>query len=84
MTLRVILQIVPFGDESQVREIGRLNISNVSHKENKGITKEVGMNRYVVEVDDYKNYTEETPRVYHYRDQGAWKLVQIALNKLKL
>ena len=28
MTLRVILQIVPFGDESQIREIGRLNISN--------------------------------------------------------
>lgn len=87
MTLRVILQIVPFGDESQIKEIGRLNISNVSHKEGRGVAEYPDGShddRYVIEVNDYKNYNDKTPRVFHKRSQGAWKLVQIALNKLKL
>ena len=87
MTLRVILQIVPFGDESQVREIGRLNISNVSWREGLSLATNIDGShddRYLIEVNDYNNHTKETPRIYHNRKHGVWELVRKAMNELKL
>ena len=78
MVLRVRLEIVPFGDETAIREIGRLDIFNAGH----------------VDAGDLCAYgaIELTPksgglhldRVYHYRNDGAWKLVSIILNELEV
>lgn len=63
MTLRVIVQIVPFGDESRVRELGRLNISN--------ITEPSAANEYGAVAD----YVVRG----HRRSDGFWALVRSAL-----
>ncbi len=77
MTLRVILQVVPFGDEDKVREIGRLDIFN------KGEFSE-GFHRYGV-IDFTPNqegmFNEE---IYHERKNGPWILVAKALNRLDI
>lgn len=73
MTLRVIIQIVPYGVEENAREIERLNISNI----------EVGfLSNYVIEHNEYKNYNDETPRVKHQRTDGALTLVRKAIEVL--
>src|SRR5882724_8245674 len=73
MTLRVILQIVPMGDETNSREIGRLDIFN------KGAI-EFGHCEYgVIDLTPKQEGLYELP-VIHRRDLGAWKLVSKVLN----
>ena len=70
MTLRVTVEIVPFGEEDQKYEIGRLHISNY------GPTNELDGN--------YWYHVHEAPMdkpIKHYRDDGAWVLIQKAINK---
>lgn len=79
MTLRVIVQIVPFGDESKAYTIETLNISNVTLLE--GLS-DTGKDKYVIEHNEYKTYNNYTPRVYHDRSDGALRLVELALKRL--
>lgn len=79
MTLRMVLEIIPFGDETRARTIETLNISNVSFREGPGPN---GEDVYVVEHNSYKNYNDNTPRVFHRREDGAMKLVEKALNNV--
>ena len=77
MTLRVILQVVPYGDEDKTYEIGRLDIFN------KGPTG-FGADTYTYGVinltkDDAGLYTDE---VWHTRSEGAWTLVYEVLENL--
>lgn len=79
MTLRIELSIIPFGIEEEKRIIEVLNISNVSFDE--GIT-ETGENTYVIEHNNYKNYGELTPRVFHKRSDSALTLLRKSLEVL--
>lgn len=63
MTLRVIVQVVPFGDESRVREVGRLNISNITVPEPSN--EHGAIADYIVRG--------------HRRSDGFWALVRTAL-----
>lgn len=83
MTLRVKLEIVPFGVEEKAYEIGRLDIFN------KGPT--LGqwnaastLYRYGT-IDLTKNqeglYDKE---VFHHREDGAWQLVKKAIHEYDL
>lgn len=78
MTLRVILQIVPHGDETKVREIGRLDIFN------KGQLEGFGEPVCAYGVIDFTPEQEGmfTETVIHARANGAWTLVQRVLNSL--
>ena len=80
MTLRIQVSIVPFGDETKKREILTLNISNVTHKDGRGPN---GEDTYIIEKNDYKNYTDQTPRLHHHRDDGFEALVIAALEKVR-
>lgn len=64
MTLRVIVQIVPAGDEVHAREIGRMNISNITIPRDENENGEVS--DYVVRG--------------HRRKAGFWELIRKALN----
>ncbi len=81
MVLRVILQIVPHGDEESVREIGRLDIFN------KGpavpAIKSPPHKYGVIDLtkDQEGLYSEE---IIHYRVDGAWFLVGKALEQLDI
>lgn len=79
MTLRVTVEIIPHGREDKARTIDVLNISNVTWSENYGPD---GKDTYVIERNDYKNYTKETPRCHHNRNLGALALVATAINSL--
>lgn len=76
MVLRVILQVVPFGDETKMREIGRLDIFN------KG---------YINEACEYGAIDLSPNRaglyqdnIIHFRKDGAWELVRNALETLEI
>ena len=75
MTLRVILQVVPFGDEDRAYEIGRLDIFN------KGAINSA----HEYGVIDWSNkpgmYTDT---VIHFRQDGAWELVRNAIETLEI
>lgn len=75
MTMRVEISIIPLGDESRKRVIETFNISNITFEE--GPLN--GKDHYVVEHNDYKNYSSSTPRVEHRRSDGAIQLVIKAL-----
>jgi hypothetical protein len=77
MTLRVRISIVPFGDETQEREIHQINISNL------GSVNEFRTEfcKYGVELNKYKT-GEYDALVKHWRDDGAIYLVNTALEKL--
>jgi hypothetical protein len=78
MVLRVILQIVPHGDEDNIREIGRLDIFNKGH----------------TEFEDECEYgaIDLTPKqegmftktVYHKRQHGPWQLVWRIIEELDI
>jgi hypothetical protein len=78
MTLRVTLEIVPFGDETKKRTIRQLDIFNMGQVP--------GSNNYeygVIDIDPEKNtggLYQET--VYHLRDHGASALVSKVLRYL--
>lgn len=73
MTLRVKIEIVPFGEEEKVREIRRFNISNLGDYE-------LGVSFYGVEVDKYKSH-EYDFTVTHKRSDGAEALVNKVLER---
>lgn len=76
MTLRVKLEIVPFGVEEKAREIGRLDIFNKGHGSN-------GMCKYgVIEMDEHGGGLLDVD-VGHFRTEGAWTLVRLVLETLK-
>jgi hypothetical protein len=75
MTLRVVLQIIPDGDEEHAREIGRLDISRAG-------SAEFGHSRYrVVETNERAGYLHDR-EVLHRPHLGAWALVKKVLDKL--
>lgn len=80
MTLRVTLEIVPFGNETEKRVIETINISNISFKEKS----DDGCDVYVVERNSYKTYDENNIRIHHYRKDGALLLSALALKELSL
>lgn len=75
MTLRVILQVVPFGDEDRTYEIGRLDIFN------KGCSRWPGFYGYGV-IDLGPNPGLYSGGVTHLRSLGAWQLLHDILDEL--
>lgn len=72
MTLRVIVQIIPYGDESRMKEIGRLNISNVGPVPQP--------DTYAYRIVD--GGTEWVDFVTHKRADGFWVLIHKALTSM--
>lgn len=81
MTLRVRLEIVQHGDESRVREIGRLDINNLGCPE-----REDGQETCLYQVIEMtpKSGGEHKEHVYHFRPQGAWELVAKVIRVLAI
>lgn len=77
MTLRVILQIVPHGDEEAVREIGRMDIGNVGA----GLKREGETWCFYSATKDGQ---ELDGVVYHKRENGAWNLVAATLDRFEV
>lgn len=76
MTLRVRLEIVKHGDENDVKEISRLDISNIGEAE-------FGHSCYRV-IDFTKN--EEgvyEKKILHRRHLGPWELVRKVITELE-
>ena len=67
MTLRVTVEIVPFGDESRTRTIAVFNISNIANLGD-------GVCMYGVEKDKYKTQQYDHT-VSHRREDGYGDLV---------
>lgn len=84
MTLRVKLEIVPFGYEDKTYEIGRLDIFNKgrvgSHINDKLTLCEYGCIQ--TGDEDQAGLFDET--VFHHREDGAWSLVHHVLEELIL
>lgn len=78
MTLRVTLEIIPFGREEDAYTIEQINISNVTFSE--GALG--GAHRYVIEHNAYKEYDESNLRISHKREDGAMLLASKALKEL--
>lgn len=75
MTLRVRISVVPFGDETQEREIHQINVSNLRDWG-------LGFAEYGVEVDKYK--TEDYDfNLMHMRQEGALELVAKVMEKIR-
>lgn len=74
MTLRVTLEIVPFGNEEKKRVIETINISNLGQID-------FGVYQYGVEHNKYKT-REYDVVVEHTRSDGAIKLVELAMGAL--
>jgi hypothetical protein len=74
MTLRVTLEIVPFGNEDEKRVIEEVNISNL------GAT-DLGVYQYGIEHNKYKTRKYDAV-VEHHRQDGAIKLVSLAMEAL--
>lgn len=72
MTLRVTLEIVPFGNEDEKRTIETVNISNI------GFDLDSCKYMYYVEHNEYKEFKSKIV-VYHDRNQGALVLAQKAI-----
>jgi hypothetical protein len=66
--LRVIVQMVPFGNESEARELGRLEIANIS-----GLGVEHA--RYRVQVNSQGHEKPLAGLIRHRRSAGFWPLV---------
>jgi hypothetical protein len=71
MTLRVTLEIVPFGDETLKREIYRLDISNIGLVRNEGFGHEVC--KYKVEC--YKTWYKSVINRDNPSPPDEWELV---------
>jgi hypothetical protein len=76
MTLRLTLEIVPFGDEDKKRTIEVVNISNL------GWADEGADYKYLIEHNKYKARDPESPTVSHLRADGAMVLARKALEVL--
>lgn len=83
MTLRVKLEIVPYGEEEKAYEIGRLDIFNKGEVEGSSFMHrrcEYG----VIQLDKDADAGLFTDTVTHVREDGAWKLVQKVISELKI
>lgn len=85
MTLRVTLEIVPFGDEDKKYKIGQLDIFNMGIAQptpdgwDRGGYHEYG----VIQLDPEKNTGGlYTTSVFHRRWDGAWSLVAKIIDDL--
>lgn len=77
MVLRVILQIVPFGEEDKTREIGRLDIFNKGRVDG-------NLCKYgVIQLDPGQEGLYQDV-VYHMRNLSAWELVGTVLDELEV
>lgn len=79
MTLRVTLEIVPFGDEDKKRTIETLNISNLGPDmefDNENICE------YLIEHNEYKQWSKPNLVIPHNRKQGALVLAELALHEI--
>ncbi len=80
MVLRVKLEIVPFGDEAAVREIGRLDIFNKGARAFTGnIRDDAGYYDYGVISLNPQDEGLFDATLVHYRKDGAWALVKNVL-----
>lgn len=81
MTLRVTVEIVPFGDEEEKRVIDVYNISNLGE----GLRDRHGHTpcRYGVEKNKYKT-GEYDLLVSHYRENGYEELVRAVFSHLSV
>lgn len=80
MTLRVKLEIVPFGVEEEMYEIGRLDIFNKGHDPSLGPS----VCKYgTIDLTDRHEglYDRE---ITHNRTDGAWQLVKKAIDEYDL
>ena len=75
MTLRVTLEIVPFGDEANKRTIHTIDISNLGVH---GMFKDGTLCAYGTALDGI----EKPFPIYHYRENGAIKLAYEVLARL--
>lgn len=79
MTLRVTVEIVPFGEEENKRTIGILNIHNVK-------SFGLGLCEYVADVKTWDwNNREETrhlTNIRHTRQDGFWELTRKTINAI--
>lgn len=83
MTLRVKLEIVPFGDEEEMYEIGRLDIFNKSPTLGQ-LNASSPLYRYgAIDLTKGKEglFDDE---VFHHREDGAWQLVKKAIDEYDL
>ncbi len=81
MTLRVRLEIVPFGDEDKIREIGRLDIFNkgLADKCLPGAREAAGYYNYGVISLTPRDEGLFDATLVHYGKDGAWTLVRDVL-----
>lgn len=79
MTLRVTLEIVPFGDEDQKYVIETVNISNMGPDEE---WDDPSICEYIIEHNEYKKFSKPLLAVSHNRKQGALVLAELALAEL--
>lgn len=77
MTLRVKIEIVPYGQEEKTYEIGRLDIFNMGHAEFGHC--EYGVIQLDVENNEGGLFNKT---VLHRRHLGPWKLLGKVLNDL--
>lgn len=83
MTLRVTLSIVPFGNEDNIYEIGKLDIYNVGPTLLQWDASSV---TYLYRVLNQSSGDEGLyeKEIHHRREDGAWKLVQKVLTDLDI
>lgn len=74
--LRITVEIVPFGDESLSREIGKGYIIN----DKTGVNNKGNYDCKFLEIDKDKKHNLKLKNFD--RDNGFWKLIGEALNKL--
>lgn len=78
MTLRVTIEIIPFGDESNKRTLHVVNISNTGKVERPGM-KGLGLYNYIVREIDENGKNLEPYTCIHQRSQGFWDLIYRAV-----
>lgn len=79
MTLRVKVEVVPYGDEENAYEIGRLDIFNMGR-----IDPETDFCKYGVINLSPLNTGLYSDYVTHFRSDGAWALIVRAINELEI
>ncbi len=80
MVLRVKLEIVPHGDEDNIREIGRLDIFNKGLQPYSGpVRQDAGYYQYGVISLNPGDAGLFDATLVHYRMDGAWALVKNVL-----
>lgn len=79
MTLRVKLEIVKYGNEQDITEIGRLDINNLGR-----LFQGTSVCDYQIIEISPDGSGEHKRTVQHDREDGAWELVRKVLNRLDI